>query len=101
MGVVNGPTASIRQPIEADPLIPVPDLVARLSRDPVFPTQLSHSFAFQETRHELHPLVHEATLLPRHRGVPPCHCRKSVTYVSGMKCYLCLGKDSRGEPRLI
>jgi hypothetical protein len=84
--------ATIGQPVQAAVLVAIEDLVARFSGDIEFTAQRGHFLPGEEPGHEPKALVHHATLLPRHFALPAK--ARSVTYVSGMRCNLSLGKVS-------
>src|SRR5262245_6950073 len=71
------PPAAIRQRTDAAVLVAVEDLVSGFSRDPELTAQQRHLLAFHQAGHEPEPLVHDVTLLPRHR--PSCSLRGKVS----------------------
>ena len=60
------PSTAIGQSFEPAILIALEDLVAGLARDIELPTQRRHLLALGQSRHKSQPLIHLATLLPRH-----------------------------------
>src|SRR5688572_32060524 len=62
------------------------DLVTGLARDPELPAEAGHLLAIQQPGHKSHAFMHHVPLLPRHWR-PPLK-GQSVTYVTGMECYL-------------
>jgi hypothetical protein len=83
VGIAYWPPTAIAQRFEPTFLISIEDLVAGLARDAELPTDIGHRFAVEQFRHEPQALVHQRTLLPRHRHLPPR---------SG-KCYPCVRYD--------
>src|SRR6266403_1014946 len=53
------------------------------------PNSLQSSAIASPASHKLQTLIHYRTLLPRHHSLPKRG--KSVTYVSGTICHLCVG----------
>src|ERR1700745_4349821 len=88
VGVAIRAATAVGQALHAALLVTIEDLVAGLARDAKLSAQLSHRLAGQAASHELQPLVHHRTLLPRHH--PLQKKAGSVTHVSGTFCYLCL-----------
>ncbi len=87
-----GPAAPIGEPVHAGVLIALVNLVPGLTRDTEVVTDHRHLLAVQEASNEPKTLIHDVTLLPRH--APSCKRGvQSVTYVSGIRCYLSLRKD--------
>src|SRR5690348_15305694 len=66
IGVSIRPPAPIREALDADPLIPLVNLVASLPRDPELLAERRHRLALEEPGDESQSLVHYVTLLPRH-----------------------------------
>jgi hypothetical protein len=73
-------------------LVAPEDLVSGLPGDADLPTHMAHRLAFQKAGNETQALVHDRTLFPRHRHLPPANCRgkvlpmcpvQNVTHVSG------------------
>src|SRR2546430_6973889 len=69
-------------------LKPIKDLMAGLARDSNPPETSRPRPAGWPASHKLQSFIHYRTLLPRHHSLP--FTGKSVTYVSGTMCYLCL-----------
>src|ERR1700730_14597917 len=68
------------------------DFVACFAGDIELPAQHRHLLPVQQSSHKTQPLVHLATLPPRHLGSP--QMPESVTHVPGMKCHLCARKHN-------
>src|SRR5215469_14764226 len=98
IGVAIGTSAPVGQPLHPTFLVAIKDLVAGLAGDAELPAQLRHGLASYVASHKLKPFVHYRTLLPRHRFHFLPSGGGSVTYVSGTKCYPCVGSltGSRG-----
>ena len=71
IGVADRPARAVRQGLEAVVLVALEDLVAGLARDAELPADLAHRLAVQKTRDEPQTLLHNRTLLPGHRHLPP------------------------------
>src|SRR6202020_2383331 len=59
------------QRLEAVILIAIEDLVTGLARDAELPANLAHRLALQKSGDKPKTLVHNRTLLPGHRHLPP------------------------------
>jgi hypothetical protein len=95
IGLTKRTPAPIRQAWRATILVAVVELIAGLPRDPELRAERRHLLAVEEPGDKPHTFVHDVTLLPRH--APSSRRGKSVTYVSGILCYLCLRKDTQGS----
>src|SRR5215510_10052797 len=85
IGLVDRPAAAIREALDTDFPVAIPDLVSGLSGNAELPAEFRHPLAFRKAGHKAHPFVHGATLFPRHRGPPPpCHL---------VKCHPCDRND--------
>src|SRR6185503_20923748 len=96
IGLAIGSPTAICQRLDAAVLVPIEDLVARLSRDPELSAQGCHRLALEPPGDKSNPLVHDVTLLPRHapssrRGakVSPMCPEYGVTYLSGRTLGAC------------
>src|SRR5215469_11607283 len=81
--------ATIREPLHATLLVAIEDFITGLTGDSKLAAEFRHWLSPQPPRHKLKSLIHHRTLLPRHHSLP--ERGKSVTYVSGTICYLCVG----------
>jgi hypothetical protein len=88
MSIAVGASTSIRQPLKTAFLIAIENLVTGLPSNSKFSAKFRHRLAGWPASHKLQSLMHYRTLLPRHHSLPKRG--KSVTYVSGTICYLCL-----------
>ena len=87
VGVTERAPAAVGQALQATFPIAIEDFVAGLAGDPERPAQLRHGLAGEPQTAISHPSPNtpsQASLPPRKRG-------KSVTYVSGTFCNLCVG----------
>src|SRR6266581_2699439 len=89
ISVAIGTAAAIGESLHAALLIAIEYLVAGFAGDAKLPTEFRHWLAGEPASHKLQSFIHYRTLLPRHSLLPKKG--KSVTYVSGTICYLCLG----------
>src|SRR6266516_2830 len=89
ISVAIGTAAAIGGSFHAALLIAIEYLVAGFAGDAKLPTEFRHWLAGEPASHKLQSFIHYRTLLPRHSLLPKKG--KSVTYVSGTICYLCLG----------
>src|SRR5215469_9504005 len=94
MGIAIGATAPIRQPLDPTFVITIEYLIPGFAGDPELPAQFRHGLTGQPASHKFKPFVHHRTLLPRHPLLPEKK-GKSVTHVSGTKCYPCVGPVKR------
>src|SRR5260370_15775889 len=94
-----GRMASVGHPLNSTFLVTIEDLVAGLARNPKLSAEFRHRLAGEPASHKLQSLVHHRTLLPPHHSLPKRG--KSVTYVSGTICHLCVGslKDAPSTVR--
>src|SRR3974390_316267 len=84
------PPAAIGEGLEPLCLVAAENFIAGLSGYPARPAHIAHRLAIQKPGDKPQALVHDRTLLPRHRHPPPkwrkvlpmCPVR-FVTYVSG------------------
>jgi hypothetical protein len=90
IGMAIRPPAAIGQAVQPDRLIPLEDLVAGLARDAELVADPRHLLALEQAGDEPESLVHDVTLLPRHRPshtlrgkVSPMSPEYGVTYLSG------------------
>jgi len=88
--------AAIGQAVQAAVLVALKDLVASLARDIELAADRGHLLPVEQAGDETETLIHLGTLLPRH-FVLPAKCR-SVTYVSGIKCYPSIRKGTLSSP---
>src|SRR5207302_8788562 len=88
VGIAIRASASVREPLHAAFLITIEDLIAGLARDSKLPAKFRHRLAGWPASYKLQSFIHYRTLLPRHHSLP--FAGKSVTYVSGTMCCLCL-----------
>ena len=80
VGMPVGTPRAVGEPLHSAVAIALEDFVAGLARDRELLAQPRQSLAVQQPCDELHPLVHEVTLLPRHLCSP----------AKGQKCHPCL-----------
>ena len=80
VGVPIGAARAIGEPLHPAVAITLQDFVAGLARDRELLAQPRQRFTIQHPRDELHPLVYDVTLLPRHLCSP----------AKGQKCHPCL-----------
>src|SRR5260370_28546709 len=78
-----------RYALKAAFLIVLEDLVAGFAGTSYLPEEFGHRLAREPASHKLQTFIHHRTLLPRHHFLPQKK-GKSVTYVSGTICHLCL-----------
>src|SRR5271166_731181 len=71
IGVADRPPRTVAQRLKALLLVPVEYLVAGLARNPELATDLAHRLAIQKPGDEPQTLIHDRTLLPGHRHLPP------------------------------
>jgi hypothetical protein len=83
IGVPVRPARTVCQTFQSAVVVAPENLIAGLARDAEIPAQHGHLLSIQNPRDELQPLVHLATLLPRHL----CSPRK------GQKCNPCLRNE--------
>src|SRR5688572_19636575 len=89
IGLAERAPAAIRQPVHAAIFVAVVELVARLPRNAELRAQGRHLLALEQAGDKPEPLVHDVTLLPRHRPllrrgkVSPMCPEYRVTYLSG------------------
>ena len=91
VGVSHRPARAIGQRLEPMLLVPIEDLVAGLARDAELATDIRHRLALQKPGDKPQTRIHNRTLLPGHRHLPPgmpggrCHpCVRT-------NCHPCLG----------
>src|SRR5688572_6000732 len=87
IGLPIGSSGPVFQPLQPAILVSLEDLVAGLPRYAEVPADHGHLLAFHHPGHKPQTLVHLGTLLPWHL-CSPAQGAKSVTYVSGITCYL-------------
>jgi hypothetical protein len=96
VGVAHRTPRPVAQRLQAVILVAIKDFVAGLARNAELPAHLAHAVALQKPGDEAQTLVHNRTLLPRHRRLlARSPQRKSVTHVSGTNCHPCLGPLTR------
>src|SRR5260370_9767597 len=89
VGVAVGTATPVGQPLNSTFLVAIEDLVAGFAGNAKLPTEFRHWLPGDPASHKLKSFIHDRTLLPRHYLLPKRG--KSVTYVSGTICHLCLG----------
>src|SRR5260370_8758768 len=89
VGVAVGTATPVGQPLNSTFLVAIEDLVAGFAGNAKLPTEFRHWLPGDPASHKLKSFIHDRTLLPRHSLLPKRG--KSVTYVSGTICHLCLG----------
>src|SRR5262249_59468812 len=70
VGVAHRPARAIAQRLEPVLLVTIEDFVAGLARDPELATDVRHRLAVQKPGDKPQALLHDRTLLPRHRHLP-------------------------------
>jgi hypothetical protein len=88
VGIADRPAAAIGQGFEPALLVSIEDFVAGLSGYPERPANIAHRLAIEDQGDKLETLVHDRTLLPRHRH-PPLNrgtCHLCVRYVLSPMC---------------
>src|SRR5271167_619569 len=79
-------------------LVAPENLVSGFPGDAELPTHMAHRLAFQKAGNETQALVHDRTLFPRHRHLPPA--------IAGGRCYPCVRNKTSpmsrvGHPALV
>ena len=80
VGMAIGPARAVGEGFDPARAIALEDLVASLARDRELLAQMRHGLPVEQPRDELHTLVHDVTLLPRHLCLP----------AKGQECHPCL-----------
>jgi hypothetical protein len=87
-----GSAAAIGEGRDAAVLVRVEDFVAGPAGNAELGAQRRHLFALEQAGDKPEPLVHDVTLLPRHR---PYFKGQSVTHVSGIRRTLSTNTDGQ------
>ena len=93
VGLTVGSPRAIGQALEAQILVSLIKLVARLARDIELAAQRRHLRPFEQAGDKTQPFVHLLTLLPGHLRLP--QKPKSVSDVPGILCNLCARKHTK------